>query len=81
MSVRLCDYTYAAIAVYDSHELFARIQFLVTHVCPAYAITLNASLSRPVNKYKLFFAAYSNRLMLSVKDIRKYVQIVIVLSV
>ena len=48
---------YAAIAVYDLHELFAGIQFPETQFCPAYTMTLKASLSLPVNNYPVVFSS------------------------
>ena len=47
---------YAAIDVYDSHELLAGIEFPETQICPAYPMTLKASLSRSVNKYPTVFS-------------------------
>ena len=49
---------YAAIAVYDSHELFAGIEsYFPNEFCPAYTMTSKASLSLPVNKYPLVFSS------------------------
>ena len=48
---------YAAIAVCDSHELFAGIEFAETQFCPAHPMTFKATLSMPVNKYPLVLAA------------------------
>ena len=39
--------------LYDSHELFAGIEFIETQFCPTYPMTLKASLCMPVKKYPL----------------------------